>query len=689
MTKHRFRESIKSFFGHHVDPEKDEELKGSKIVSMFDTYVQHIFEHWYEDMTLQGLSNYPYWHSHASPTPSISEIDEKVATILKLINDEEVEENGVPIANSKKEPLVQLIEDFHRHYQNLYAHYDHLTEELRKKAHGKGEKDASSSSSSDSDSDGYSKDGGSKNGHLERELQAITEGIKQELETANLEIADLKQKLTDTREEKDALNSDYLASLSKVREAEKIITNLKLDSERSESEKSKLVVENEELRNKLDATAKMEAELNQTSEELYRENNNLILEKETAVKRIEDSEKFTEDLRREVSLLKEENISLKQELDTVRGEVSDMQQKLESSEQRVSELSRSLNATVEENNSLNLKLSEVSNEIQLAQGTIQQLMAEMSQSKEELGEKERELLTLQELHEVHGNQSSAQLKELEAQVTSLELELEQLRATNREQVLQIENKASEAKQLGEVNIGLHSQISELEMMSKKREEELLTLAKKFEDNEKESLSRVENLTVQINNLLADMKSLRTQKAQLEEHIAVKDDEASTQVKSLMDQINNLQQELESLQSQKAELEVQLESKTRAISDHVIKIENAKEEIASKSEDQQRVLQEKEGLLAQMKELEFDVNSLKNQKGELEEDLRTKIKENGQLREESLGLRSQISELEMISKQRQEELLTLTKKFEDNEKESLSRVENLTVQINNLLADMES
>ncbi|MBA0616102.1 hypothetical protein Godav_016178 [Gossypium davidsonii] len=481
----------------------------------------------------------------------VSEIDEKVAAILKLINDEEVEENGVPIANSKKEPLVQLIEDFHKHYQNLYAHYDHLTGELRKKAHGKGEKNASSSSSSDSDSDGYSKDGGSKNGHLERELQAIAEGIKQEVETANLEIVDLKQKLTDTREEKDALNSDYLASLSKVREAEKIITNLKLDSE-----KSKPVVENEELRHKLDAAAKMEAELNQRSEELYRENNNLILEKETAVKRIEYGEKFTEDLRREVSLLKEENISLKLELDTVRGKVSDMQQQLESSEQRVSELSHSLNATVEENNSLNLKLSE---------------------SKEELGEKERELLTLQELHEVHGNQSSAQLKELEAQATSLELELEQLRATNREHVLQIENKASEAKQLGEVNIGLQSQISKLEMMSKNREEELLTLAKKFEDNEKESLSRVENLTVQINNPLADMESLRTQKAQLEEHIAVKDDEASTQVKSLMDQINNLQQELESLQSQKAELEVQLESKTRAIFDHVIKIENAKED----------------------------------------------------------------------------------------------------------------
>ncbi|KAL4297048.1 hypothetical protein GQ457_12G000740 [Hibiscus cannabinus] len=143
-----------------------------------------------------------------------------------------------------------------------------------------------------------------------------------------------------------------------------------------------------------------------------------------------------------------------------------MQQQLESSEQQVSELSQSLNAAVEENKSLNLKLSEVSNEIQLAQDTIQQLMAEISQSKADLGDKEKEFVTLKELHEVHGNQSSAKIKELEAQVTSLELELEQLRTTNRDMELQIENKASEAKQLEGVNIGLQSQISELEMMSR-------------------------------------------------------------------------------------------------------------------------------------------------------------------------------------------------------------------------------
>lgn len=30
MTRHHWRESIKSFFGSHIDPEKEEQLRGSK-----------------------------------------------------------------------------------------------------------------------------------------------------------------------------------------------------------------------------------------------------------------------------------------------------------------------------------------------------------------------------------------------------------------------------------------------------------------------------------------------------------------------------------------------------------------------------------------------------------------------------------------------------------------------------------
>ncbi|KAK8521600.1 hypothetical protein V6N12_031494 [Hibiscus sabdariffa] len=513
------------------------------------------------------------------------EIDDKVTKIFKLIKDEE--------NDSKKEPLIELIEDFHKHYQSLYEQYDHLTGELRRKLHGKREKDASSSSSSDSDSDHSSENRGGKNGQLESESQKMADSIKQELEAANLEIVDLKRKLTTTSEEKDALNFDYLASLSKVREAEEIVKSLKLESERSENERSQLLVENEELRYKykLDTAAKIEAEMNQRLEDLNRENDNLILEKESALKRIEDVENFTEDLRTEVDQLKEENITVKQELESVKGQVSNLQQKLESAENQVTELSYSLSAAVEENKSLHSKLSEALNEIQQEQDKLQKLMIELSQTKDELVEKEREALTLKELHEMHGNQSTAQIKELEAYVASLKLELESLQATSRDMVAQIENKASEAEHLGEQNIGLQSRISELEIMLKKREEELLTLTKKLQDDQKESLSRVENLTVKMNNLLSDVELLHAEKVQLEERMVFKSDEASTQVQSLMDQINTLQLELESLHCQKAELELELEREKQESMERLNERENQKLELERQINNHQRMLEE--------------------------------------------------------------------------------------------------
>lgn len=42
MPKHRLRESIKTFFGSHVDPEKDEELKGTKTGILLEDIEQGI-----------------------------------------------------------------------------------------------------------------------------------------------------------------------------------------------------------------------------------------------------------------------------------------------------------------------------------------------------------------------------------------------------------------------------------------------------------------------------------------------------------------------------------------------------------------------------------------------------------------------------------------------------------------------
>ncbi|GLT67903.1 hypothetical protein SLA2020_401770 [Shorea laevis] len=565
MGKHRFRESIKSIFGHHVDPEKDEQLKGTK-----------------------------------------KDIEEKVKKILKLIKNEQLEESdGISTTDSKKGPLVELVEDFHKHYQNLYAQYDHLTGELRKKVHSKQETDPSSYSGSDSDSDSdsdhSSKGQDCKNGKLESESQKTPEGIEQELETANLEIAELKRKLTATNEEKDALKLECQTGVSKIQQAEEVIRHLKLEAERLETENSKLLVENGELKPKVDAAGKIEAEANRKLEEMSKENDNLIMEKENAIKRVEEGEKIIEDLGSMVDRLREENVNLRQELETVRREFSNVQQQLESSEHQLSDLIQSLKTGREENESLNLKLSEALNEIQLAGTRTEKQVAEIGNLNEKLGDKVRELSTLTEMHEAHGNQSSARIKELEAVVMGLELALESSQAHNRDVEVQIERKATELKQLGEENAAMQARIVVLETLSAKREDVLSALAKKLTDNETESLSRVDNLTVQVNNLLADVESLRSQKAELEAqmvYLQLKDQMAADLERTVEDLKRDIEvkgEEISSLVENVRNIEVKLRLSTQKlrVSEQLLSEKEESFRIAeAKFQEEQRRLEER-------------------------------------------------------------------------------------------------
>ncbi|KAK8322367.1 hypothetical protein V6Z12_A12G163100, partial [Gossypium hirsutum] len=207
-------------------------------------------------------------------------------------------------------------------------------------------------------------------------------------------------------------------------------------------------------------------------------------------------------------------------------------------------------------------------------------------------EKERKFLTLKEVHDMHGNQTSAQIKELEAHVTSLELELKSLQAINRDMAEQLENKAIEAEKLREQNIRLQSRISELEIMLEKREKEIFILTKKLEDDNSESLSGMKNLTAQEINLLSEKETLQAEKALLKENLAFEGDEASNQVQRLIDKANTLQQQLESLHIQKAKLELQFEKKKQKSSEKLNEMENQKSELKQMVEDLQRDLEAK-------------------------------------------------------------------------------------------------
>ncbi|KAL3635671.1 hypothetical protein CASFOL_020218 [Castilleja foliolosa] len=139
------RDSFKSFIRSYIDPEKVEELRGTK-----------------------------------------KEIDGKVQKLLRSLK-----EDG---DDHKKESVADLIENFNSHYQSLFTRYDCLVEKLSKNAKGKTEKYSFVSSSDSSDSDD------SPTAVIVQELDE-----KEALMTENL---DLKIKVNELTEEIDLKNQE-------------------------------------------------------------------------------------------------------------------------------------------------------------------------------------------------------------------------------------------------------------------------------------------------------------------------------------------------------------------------------------------------------------------------------------------------------------------------------------------------
>ena len=463
-------------------------------------------------------------------------MDNHVTRILKLIKNEDRGRKGRKHKDPKKESeLIGLIEDFYREYQSLYAMFDHLRRESGNVGRGRNENEVSFSNSS-SDSEYFSSEEfDSSNGRIENEHKEEADRIRKELETAEFEITDLKHKLASTSQEKEALNSYYMAAFSKIQEAEIINKN-----ERIEADK-----------------------------------------------------------------------------------------------------------------------------------------------------REKELLAIIKAREIHGNQASARIKNLQSQLTGLKVEVKSLCGQKRDMEAQIESKATEAKQEKEKNTGLHARISELELSLKEKDYEVSSLQEKLKDNEEYSMSKIADIMAQASNLQLEANSFHAQKAELEEKnqkMVRERNGALAQVKGLMDQVTAMQIELETLHNQKSESDQQMEKENKETSKYPVVIETLKDELAKMSMAEKRMMDEKEGHI-QVKDLELEVESLQNQKNELEELIKSKVCETNQLKEDKEGLHARNLELERALTEKEDKLSALQKKYEIKENEASTQVMNIA-QVN-MLQDSDS
>ncbi|KAL4602371.1 hypothetical protein ACB092_10G048600 [Castanea dentata] len=153
-----------------------------------------------------------------------TETENYVTRILKLVKDEvECRKYGITKDPKKESELVGLVENFYKR------------RDLDTGLHGREEENFPLSPSS-SDSEYYSSDEiDGNNGKLENE--------NQELATEEFEVADPNHKLSSTEAKKEYLNSDHMAAMCKIQEAEKINKNLRVEADQRERELLAIVKE--------------------------------------------------------------------------------------------------------------------------------------------------------------------------------------------------------------------------------------------------------------------------------------------------------------------------------------------------------------------------------------------------------------------------------------------------------------
>ncbi|KAL2550967.1 COP1-interactive protein 1 [Forsythia ovata] len=446
MPNHSLRKSFKSVFQSHVDPEKEEELKGTK-----------------------------------------SEIEGKVQKILYILKTED-DKDG-------KEKLMDMIEDFHNHYQSLFDRYDHLTEALRRRVRAKQEKHSSSSSSdSDSDSDVSPKKKGTKNEKSDNNFKNRTPNIKQELEIAYSLITEKEASIYSTEEEK--RNHEDLRTIMEQLKHEKEALQLELEAKRGAFST---------LEGQLESAEKEVAKLSKIQMATEEENNSLSLQILQLKNEIKQSQK-TRDQETSEFLIQIE--TLKEELAKKSSEfiinVETLKEEL-------------VNKTFEQQKTL-----EEREHFAVRAKDIELKINSLSNLKDEL----EELLRMK-------SQDVIQLQE----------EKEKLKVQNSELDEQASNIQDEGNKLREEKAVQESKISELQKILTEREEKVNALQKKLYDVQNEASFQITDLSEEVNHLRQEKEQLQSEKTLLEMQIEGSKQESMESLAQLDNQNTKLQNKI--------------------------------------------------------------------------------------------------------------------------------------------------
>lgn len=241
------------------------------------------------------------------------------------------------------------------------------------------------------------------------------------------------------------------------------------------------------------------------------------------------------------------------------------------------------------------------------------LIREFNLLREELDEKENEVLYLTKARHVREIETLEKIEELDRQVDTLESHLEILNLQNQDLKDINTIKDNEVKRLCEENLILKDRIFELEQIIEEKGDEIFAVLKNFNDNEK---------------LLMDSLSFQEGKLEL----------LLSQTGKGSDEILVLQQELE--------------KKSHEMSEFLKLADGLKEELEHKTADEQNMAEEMNSLRIQIQDLEMQLNSLGEPKG---------INEVKHLIFQNEKLYDKIFILEAELKEKEDEILILQEK----------------------------
>ncbi|TYJ22322.1 hypothetical protein E1A91_A08G117500v1 [Gossypium mustelinum] len=429
---------------------------------------------------------------------SKADVDKKVERILKLIKRRN--------RGKKDQELVGLVEDFHKQYQLLYAQYDHLIRQPGKQAReGNGNGNGSCSyHASSSDSEYYSSEYVEINTALSNNRSSFRRtatNMGEELKKAYAEVADLKHQLASRKKEKEALDSDHRAALSKIQETETMNADLRNEMDGLEERlfalgtvpKGQVAEQLAGLITELESHHKkksgLEAELCGKLAELeqQRETNKALLvhiSEEGVAERMEQIKDNENNLTSKIEDSMARVSNLKNEVDYLRS------QKCESFDE-VNIMKQELESVRSRNTELEMVLERKSTEVS-------QYLIQVKTLKEELARKS-------DVEQIMAEEKEA----LQVQVMDLESEVDALRKQKNKPEDEVKSKLGEINHLREEKGQLNARILELETLYRERSLEGDRKCKRANETAKMK-AEVNLLQPKLDSLKAEQSSLECQ-----------------------------------------------------------------------------------------------------------------------------------------------------------------------------------